>query len=235
MQTLEVPMIKNILFDLDNTLLDFHLAERIALTKTLLHLGIEPKEEILVRYSEINSSQWKLLELGKLTREEVRVNRYKLLFQEIGVNRCASSATKYYENLLGIGHYFVSGAEELLRTLSNNYRLYIVSNGLTAVQQPRIKSACIAKYVEDIFISQMVGFNKPSIEFFNHCFKKIPEFRNDETMIVGDSLTSDIKGGKNAGIITVWFNPEDTENLSDIIPDYEIGRLLDLLSLLETI
>ncbi|MFW5649108.1 MAG: YjjG family noncanonical pyrimidine nucleotidase [Candidatus Alkaliphilus sp. MAG34] len=228
-------MIKNILFDLDNTLLDFHLAERIALTKTLLHLSIEPKEEILDRYSEINSSQWKLLELGKLTREEVRVNRYKLLFEEIGVDRCASSATKYYENLLGIGHYFISGAEELLKILSDSYRLYLVSNGLTAVQKPRIESACMAGYFKDIFISQMVGFNKPSVEFFDHCFRKIPEFKNNETMIVGDSLTSDIKGGKNAGITTVWFNPEDTENFSDVIPDYEIDRLLDLLPLLETI
>ncbi|MDI9476563.1 MAG: YjjG family noncanonical pyrimidine nucleotidase [Natronincolaceae bacterium] len=228
-------MIKNILFDLDNTLLDFHLAERIALTKTLLHLGIEPKEEILARYSEINSAQWKLLELGELTREEVRVRRYKLLFEEIGVNRCAGSATRYYENLLGIGHYFISGAEELLKTLSDNYRLYLVSNGLTAVQKPRIESACMARYFEDIFISQSIGFNKPSIEFFNYCFKKIPEFKNEETMIVGDSLTSDIKGGRDAGITTVWFNPEGAENLSDIIPDYEIDRLLDLLSLLETI
>ena len=93
----------------------------------------------------------------------------------------------------------------------------------------------MARYFEDIFISQSIGFNKPSIEFFNYCFKKIPEFKNEETMIVGDSLTSDIKGGRDAGITTVWFNPEGAENLSDIIPDYEIDRLLDLLSLLETI
>jgi 2-haloacid dehalogenase len=228
-------MVRNILFDLDDTLLDFHLAEKIALTKTLRHLRIEPKETILARYSELNLAQWKLLEQGELTREEVKVRRYQLLFDEIGAKCSANYATEYYETLLGIGHYFIDGAEELLKTLSNGYRLYLVSNGSATVQKGRIESADIERHFKEIFISQQIGFEKPNAGFFNYCFSRIPSFRKCETLIVGDSLSSDIKGGCNAGIATVWFNPNGANNPSDIIPDYEIRSLLDLLPLLETI
>jgi 2-haloacid dehalogenase len=226
-------MVKNILFDLDDTLLDFHMAEKAALTKTLIHFDIEPKDEILERYSELNLSQWKLLEEGILTREEVKVRRYQLLFNELGVNTLAKETTEYYENILGIGHYFVDGAEEVLRSLLDKYCLYIASNGNTKVQLSRMKSADIIKYFADIFISQEIGFDKPSSEFFNSCFSKIKNFSKEETVIIGDSITSDIKGGKAAGIKTIWYNPGRKE--SDDIADHEIYNLLELIPLLERI
>lgn len=228
-------MIRNILFDLDDTLFDFRQAEKIALSKTLLHIGIEPKAEMLARYSDINLAQWKLLEQGKLTLEEVKVRRYQLFFDEIGIAYSAKHATEYYENLLGTGHYFVDGAETLLTTLSGSYRLYLVTNGSTAVQKRRIESAGISKYLNDVFISQEIGFDKPHPEFFDYCFSKIPQFKKQETLIVGDSLSSDIKGGKDSGITTVWFTADTSEKSSEIIPNYEIHKLLDLIPLLETI
>lgn len=226
-------MVKNILFDLDDTLLDFHMAEKVALTKTLIHFDIEPKDEILERYSELNLSQWKLLEKGILTRDEVKVRRFQLLFNELGVNSVAIEATEYYENLLGVGHYFVDGAEELLRSLLEKYCLYIASNGNTKVQLSRMKSADIIKYFKDIFISQEIGFDKPSSEFYNSCFSKIKNFSKDETVIIGDSITSDIQGGKGVGIKTIWYNPGKKE--SDVVADYEINKLLELIPLLEGI
>lgn len=226
-------MIRNILLDLDDTILDFHQAEKIALTKTLEHLGIEPEEKILARYSVLNLEQWRLLEQGKLTRKEVKERRYKLLFDEIGADCCAASATKYYESLLGVGHYFIDGAEELLETLVKRYRLYLATNGTMEVQKSRIKSAGIEKYFDGIFISQEIGFDKPDIEFFNYCFSKIMDFKKSETVIVGDSLTSDIKGGKSAGITTVWLNPKGLPYVFDIEPDHIITGLMDLTSLLK--
>lgn len=171
-------MIRNILFDLDDTLLNFHLAEKIALTKTLIYLGIEPKEETLSRYSVINLSQWKLLEQEKITRDEVKIRRYQLLFDELGIDCSSEYAAEYYEALLGAGHYFVDGAEELLKRLSKDYRLYIVSNGTAEVQKSRIESSGIAKYLDDIFISQQIGFDKPNVKFFDHCFSSIPNLKN---------------------------------------------------------
>lgn len=228
-------MIRNVLFDLDDTLFDFHKAEKIALTKTLVHFGIDPTEETLALYSTINAAHWKRLELGEISREEVKVGRYRELFKTIGVECDPVKATAYYESMLAIGHYFMPGAPELLEELYRKYRLYIVSNGTAKVQEGRIGSSGIAKYMEGIFISQILGANKPDKQFFDICFAEIPDFSLSETVIIGDSLSSDIKGGINAGITTVWFNPKGIENNNDIKPDYTIKELSEVPGLLSQI
>lgn len=228
-------MIRNVLFDLDDTLFDFHKAEKIALTKTLVHFGIDPTEETLALYSTINAAHWKRLELGEISREEVKVGRYRELFETIGVECDPVKATAYYESMLAIGHYFMPGAPELLEELYRKYRLYIVSNGTAKVQEGRIGSSGIAKYMKGIFISQILGANKPDKQFFDICFAEIPDFSLSETVIIGDSLSSDIKGGINAGITTVWFNPKGIENDSDIKPDYTIKELSEVPGLLSQI
>ena len=228
-------MIRNVLFDLDDTLFDFHKAEKIALTKTLVHFGIDPTEETLALYSAINAAHWKRLELGEISREEVKVGRYRELFKTIGVECDPVKATAYYESMLAIGHYFMPGAPELLEELYGKYRLYIVSNGTAKVQEGRIGSSGIARYMNGIFISQVLGANKPDKQFFDICFAEIPDFSLSETVIIGDSLSSDIKGGINAGIITVWFNPKGIENDNDIKPDYTIKELSEVPGLLSQI
>lgn len=228
-------MIRNVLFDLDDTLFDFHKAEKIALTKTLVHFGIDPTEETLALYSTINAAHWKRLELGEISREEVKVGRYRELFKTIGVECDPVKATAYYESMLAIGHYFMPGAPELLEELYGKYRLYIVSNGTAKVQEGRIGSSGIAKYMDGIFISQLLGANKPDKQFFDICFAEIPDFSLSETVIIGDSLSSDIKGGINAGITTVWFNPKGIENDNDIKPDYIIKELSEVPGLLSQI
>ena len=228
-------MIRNVLFDLDDTLFDFHKAEKIALTKTLVHFGIDPTEETLALYSTINAAHWKRLELGEISREEVKVGRYRELFKTIGVECDPVKATAYYESMLAIGHYFMPGAPELLEELYRKYRLYIVSNGTAKVQEGRIGSSGIAKYMDGIFISQILGANKPDKQFFDICFAEIPDFSLSETVIIGDSLSSDIKGGINAGITTVWFNPKGIENDNDIKPDYTIKDLSEVPGLLSQI
>lgn len=228
-------MIRNVLFDLDDTLFDFHKAEKIALTKTLVHFGIDPTEETLALYSTINAAHWKRLELGEISREEVKVGRYRELFKTIGVECDPVKATVYYESMLAIGHYFMPGAPELLEELYRKYRLYIVSNGTAKVQEGRIGSSGIAKYMDGIFISQILGANKPDKQFFDICFAEIPDFSLSETVIIGDSLSSDIKGGINAGITTVWFNPKGIENDNDIKPDYTIKELSEVPGLLSQI
>ena len=228
-------MIRNVLFDLDDTLFDFHKAEKIALTKTLVHFGIDPTEETLALYSTINAAHWKRLELGEISREEVKVGRYRELFETIGVECDPVKATAYYESMLAIGHYFMPGAPELLEELYGKYRLYIVSNGTAKVQEGRIGSSGIKKYMDGIFLSQVLGANKPDKQFFDICFAEIPDFSLSETVIIGDSLSSDIKGGINAGIITVWFNPKGIENDNDIKPDYTIKELSEVPGLLSQI
>ena len=224
-----------VLLDLDDTIFDFHKAEHIALTKTLETLGLAPDPKVLSRYSEINVAQWRLLEQGKLTREEVKERRYELLFQEFNVDVSPVLAARTYEKNLSIGHFFIDGAEELLQTLSRDYRLFLVSNGSTDIQRSRIGSSNIHLYFEKMFISEEVGFNKPDIRFFDAVFAEIPDFEKEQAVIIGDSISSDIKGGKNAGITTVWFNPKGLAAPAETQPDYIISHLRELPALVKTL
>ena len=227
-------MVDTLLFDLDNTLLDFNQAERIAVSKTLKHFNIDSEEAVLKRYSELNQIQWKLLEQGKISRDQVKLRRFQILFNELETNASAGEAALMYETLLAYGHYFMDGAEELLKTLYGKYRLFLVTNGTLSVQKGRLKSAGISRYFENIFISEELGYNKPSIEYFDCCFSKIPDFHKKTAVIIGDSLTSDIQGGINAGIRTIWFNPGHDKAIG-IIPDYEFDNLRKLPELLSKI
>ncbi len=229
-------MIKYVLFDVDDTLLDFGKAEAAAIRKTFERIGIPATDETVRRYSEINNEQWRLLEKGVITRSEVLTRRFDILFAELGIKGIPSEmAQASYEYLLGIGHYFVDGAPELLKALEGRYELYIVSNGTASVQSSRLKSAGIIPYFRNIFISERLGFNKPSKEFFDACFERIPGFEKDKAVIVGDRLSSDILGGINAGIRTCWFNPKGEAPDPEIPADYEIRELSELPALLEKI
>ena len=225
-------MIEFLLLDLDDTILDFHKAERIALSKTIRSFGIEPTEAILNRYHEINKWHWEQLELGKLTRPQVLEGRFVLLFRELGQEVSAADCMKSYEHNLSIGHYFLPGAEEAVKRLHEKYRLFLVSNGTAVVQQGRLTSANLYPWFEKVFISQEIGCNKPDKAFFDRCFAQIPGFDPRKALMVGDSLTSDIQGGINAGLRTVWINPAH-KAADKIHPDYEIEGLSQLEALLE--
>ena len=227
-------MIEFLFLDLDDTILDFHKAERIALSKTIRDFGVEPTEEVLHRYHLINKWHWEQLELGKLTRAEVLENRFKVLFQELGREVDATACARAYERNLSVGHYFLPGAEEAVEALSKKYRLFLASNGTASVQKGRMTSANLYRFFEKVFVSQEIGYNKPSEAYFDTCFAQIPGFDRAKAIMVGDSLSSDIKGGINAGIATVWVNPEH-KDCGNVKPDYEIESLSQLEALLETL
>ena len=226
---------KFLLLDLDDTLLDFGASEADGLRKTLQWIGIMPTDEMVRRYSEINDAQWKLLEQGKLTRTQVKRRRFELLFELLGVVHDVESVRLYYEKVLGESHVFFDGAEQFLKDVYGKYALYIVSNGTTAVQNGRIASAGIADYFNGIFLSEEIGYVKPQREFFDVCFSRIPNFDASEAIILGDSLTSDIQGGINAGIRTCWFNPKGKAGRNDISPDFEVRSLAEFVTLLTQI
>ncbi|MDO4314711.1 MAG: YjjG family noncanonical pyrimidine nucleotidase [Oscillospiraceae bacterium] len=228
-------MIRTIFFDLDDTLLDFARAEREALTRAFRRFDIDPAPGVLDRYHELNRQQWELLEEGRLTRPQVLLRRFDLLFAELGLDRSSRQVCDAYEAFLAQGHWFIPGAPELLAALAPRYDLYLASNGASAVQCSRLESAGILPYFKDIFISEEVGFDKPSPAFFQAAFAAVPGFSRETALMVGDSLTSDIRGGLNAGIRTCWFDPHDRPPRPDIVPDWRITALNQLPELLEKI
>lgn len=217
-----------VFLDLDDTILDFHWAEQRALSRTFREAGLNPKAEILNRYSDINRSQWELLERGILTREQVLVRRFQLLFEEQGIAASAEKVGRRYEELLADGHRFLPGAEALLRQLQGKARLFLASNGCAAVQEARIESSGIGPFFEDIFISELIGADKPSEEYYNRCIARIPDFDASRAVMVGDSLTSDILGGIRSGMHTCWLNPQARPGRPDIVPETEIRSISEL-------
>lgn len=232
-------MIKNVLFDMDMTILDFNMAERQALSGALAALGAEPTEELLQAYHEINKAQWKLLEQGQITRERLKIRRFEILFETFGIAASPEKGASCYEPRLAQGYFYMDGAENLLQSLQGAYRLYIVSNGSSDIQHSRIAGADLKKYFDGIYISEDIGYNKPDKRFFDACFSDIEKTSGEavalsETIIIGDSLSSDIMGGKNAGIRTVWFHPKGTV-CDGIFPDYEVTELHRIPDLLRRI
>ena len=228
-------MIEILFLDLDDTILDFHKAERLAIAKTLTAFDLEPTEEILNRYHDINLMHWQMLERGELTRPQVLTGRFRMLFEELGRQVDAQAVAKVYERNLGIGHYFLPGALEAVQTLQKDYRLFLASNGTATVQHSRLTSAGLYPYFEKVFVSQELGYNKPAKEFFDACAAQIPSYAPEKALMVGDSLSSDILGGIHAGMPTCWVNPHHKPHPENITPDYQIEALSQLPELLQKI
>lgn len=229
-------MIKTVFLDLDDTILDFGRGERVALIGAFDKLNIPYDDRTIDRYVEINLDCWRALERGELTLHEVLYGRFEKLFLELGVIASVEQTQDLYQELLSHEHDFMPGGKELLDSLrdSGKYRLFMATNGSPDVQYPRIADSGVGEYYEKIFISYELGVAKPKREFFDKCFAEIDGFKREEAIIVGDSLSSDIKGGINAGIKTCHFNHRGRE-YTDIKPDYTIKNLSELIPLLDSI
>ena len=221
-------MIINVLLDLDNTILDFHRTEREAIEKTLSNFGLEPTEEIIKMYKAFNRKCWEALERGEMTRDEVLFGRFEFLFSSLGKSVSPEEVQHFYERRLSEGAYYIDGAEDMLKELQGKYKLYIASNGTAFVQDRRIAASGVAKYFDGIFISERIGANKPSVSFFDGCFEKMENKERDKTVIVGDTLSSDILGGINAGIHTVHYTMGNDFEYSDIVPEYSVKTVAEI-------
>jgi len=223
---------KTLLFDADNTLFDFQACEKEALRLVFHKYNYELNEEITRIYERINLALWKKFEQGLIDRDTVIYSRFGQLFKEIGIFDDGISFEDDYQELLGMQHFFIDGASEVVQKLYERFDLYIVTNGVTATQLRRLKDSGVDNYVKKIFVSEETGYQKPMKEYFDYCFDRIEDLDRERTIIIGDSLSSDIKGGNNAGIATCWFNPNRLENNTDIKVDYEIRHLTDLYQIL---
>lgn len=225
-------MIKAVLIDVDNTLLDFNLGSKAIMQQLFDEYNHPFTDEIYRTYIEINDELWVKFELGKMTREEVYATRWKTVFERLGIElNSAEFETKYLEGLKTSAEK-VEGAEELLVYLSSKYPIYVASNAVQDRQVMRLEKAGLAKYITDIFTSEMLGAAKPAGEFFELCLKNAGDFKPQEVMMIGDSISADIEGGKACGLKTCWFNFEKTETPKDLETDYVVCNLHEIKNII---
>ncbi|WP_455714520.1 YjjG family noncanonical pyrimidine nucleotidase [Anaerosporobacter sp.] len=221
-----------LLFDVDGTLLDFEKSKERALKEILTENGITYSKEVLARFSAIESKLWSLFERGELTKEYILLNRFKGLFEEIHITREYEQAEVQYQERLGQYADLIEDAYEVCQTLSKDYDLHIITNGVTKTQQTRLDISGLNPFFKRVFISDEIGFAKPRKEFFDYVIDHIKPIRREEILIIGDTLTSDILGGINSGIDTCLINQDKVKNNTSIQANYEIARLKELYSLL---
>jgi 2-haloacid dehalogenase len=219
-----------LLFDADDTLFDYPLAEGKALRGTFEYFGQVYRSEYLRMYQVFNRQVWAEFERGETSTTELRLKRFRLLFDEIGVSLDPQDfSQRYLENLAQASDLF-PGAVELLKALSGRYHIALVTNGLKEVQHARLEHSAIRPYIDKIFISEEIGAAKPAAGFFEAVFREIGNPPKNQVLIIGDSLTSDMLGGINYGIDTCWFNPGG--KTTELPVTYTIGKLGELLELL---
>lgn len=222
-----------VLLDADDTLLDFSKSEREAIETTLREFGLPVTDRIVDRYVAINLHCWKLLETGKITREYLDRLRFDMLFEEFSIEgKDSVAAGAAYRRHLTEKGYVLDGCIEFLKDAGKKYRLFLVTNGTEPTQIVRLRTAGIDGFFEGKFYSEQIGCAKPYAGFFDYVFAHIENFKKDNAVLVGDSLTSDIKGANNSGIAGIWFNPKGLANDSDAVPDYTVSGYNELVELL---
>ena len=218
-----------LLVDLDDTLLDFSKAEKEALEKVLDVYGIENNKINHQKYYEINRSYWKKYELHEIERELLLSKRFEDFFHLFDKEVDGNKVNELYFFYLSQGAYLINNALEFCQKCKDNgYKLIIVSNGVGSVQKPRIEKCGLKKYFDRIYLSEEVGYNKPDIEFFTRV--SFDYYQEERMVMIGDSLSSDIQGGKNFNIPTIWYNPN---HLKSDLPDFEVDNLMDIFKILE--
>lgn len=197
-----------VLFDADGTLLDFARSEREALVESLGKLGIFADEAMIAAYSKINDGLWKALERKEIEKETLKTRRFELLFEAYGIQTDATLAARAYMQALSERGYTIPGAREMCERLRGKVRMYIVTNGVGFIQRERQKRSGLLPFFDGCFISEDVGYEKPDPCYFEAVAASIGGFSKEKTLIVGDSLSSDIRGGLSFGIDTCWYNPK---------------------------
>lgn len=228
-------MIKVILWDIDATLLDFHAAERVAIKTLFKQFGLgECTDAMLENYSKINRSYWERLERGELSKPEILVGRFRDFFASEGIDTdVASEFNDAYQLSLGDTIVFHDDSLNIIKSLKGKVKQYVVSNGTIVAQTKKLRLSGLGELMDGIYLSEDLGVEKPNVQFFEKVFKDIGPVNPSEVIIVGDSLTSDIRGGNNAGILTCWYNPSKIPAQGNYQIDYEISDLHEIYEIIK--
>lgn len=222
-----------LLMDADDTLLDFQKTEEYALSSTFEKYGIPFTDEVRATYKTINHKLWAAFEAGEISKGTILARRFRNTFVSLGIKGEFAGFEEEYQLALGRGGFLIPEAMEVCRRLSKTCRLYIVTNGVQATQASRMELSGLLPYIQDVFVSESTGYQKPQKEYFDYVFSHIPDFDPAQALMIGDSLHSDMKGGQNAGIDVCWYNPADKPNGAKVKLNYEIKNLKELYGIVK--
>ncbi|MEA1883529.1 MAG: YjjG family noncanonical pyrimidine nucleotidase [Thermotogota bacterium] len=226
-------MYKLVLIDADNTLFDYNKAEAYALENSLKDFGFNRDfNQIRQDYNEINKELWQLLEKGGITKDELSKKRFRQLFEKYGLDIPPKDFSQKYLAYLRQSNFLMKDAQELIQYLYENYTVIIVTNGIKNVQFSRLEKSNIKDYNHGVVVSEDIGVSKPNPDFFVHAFKLANHKDKKSAIIIGDSLSSDIKGGINFGIDTCWFNFDNSDPDDGLNPTYTIYQLKEIYDIL---
>lgn len=219
------------LVDADDTLFDFTACCRNALRRAMESCGFVYREGYHLQYLEINNAQWKLLERGEITRADLFANRFVLFLERVGERADnAAALNRAYVSALSKECVSIDGAEGFLSALSGMGRVYIVTNGAAFIQKGRFAKSGFEKYLSGVFISEMAGAYKPAIKFYEYVAARIPDFDKEKTLLIGDSLTSDMALAAAAGLDAVWFNPQNKPLPAGAHPTFVAASYAEVLA-----
>ncbi|MFC4696731.1 YjjG family noncanonical pyrimidine nucleotidase [Enterococcus aquimarinus] len=221
-----------LLFDVDDTLLDFQAAESQALKALFEKEGLHFTSDKEKLYKEVNEARWRAFETGEMSRDEVVNGRFGAFFQLLNHEVDSLAMEQAYREFLNEGHQLLGNSLEVVQHFAEKADLYIVTNGVSKTQFKRLEDSKLLPYFKEVIVSEDTGYQKPMIEFFEYTFAKIPNLNKAQTVIIGDSLSSDIQGGINAEIDTIWLRPDTPKTPLAIEPTHQIRQLEDLYSLL---
>lgn len=222
-----------LLLDADGTLFDYDRAEAMALQRTFEQMGHAFEAGHVETYREINGQIWLDFEQGRISQEHLRTRRFELLFDAVGARLSPEAFSAAYLENLARGTDLIDGAEEVVRALHGRVGLMLITNGLHEVQRPRVARSALSGFFAGLVISEEVGAAKPDPLIFDVAFQRMGRPRREAVLMVGDSLTSDMRGGVAYGLDTCWYNPEGRPRHPDVPVRYEIRDLRQLVDLVE--
>lgn len=225
-------MIKAVLIDIDNTLLDFDKCAKASIKYACNVHGIVYEERIFDAFSVINDNFWKMIERGELTKPELHRIRWSTIFKHVGIDSDGPSFENTFRYAVTQSAETVDGAEDLLEYLSKKYTVCVASNAAHSQQAQRLEKAGLSKYIDKFFVSWDIGFDKPDKRFYQACLDGLDGIDKSQVIMIGDSLTADIQGGINIGIKTCWFNKFNTTTPKDVSFDYTVSRLEEIKKIL---
>lgn len=220
--------VKYIFLDSDQTLLDFSYAEKFAFKSAMQKFNLPSDDDFYNSFSRENIRLWKCLERGEVEKSRLMTLRFENLLRNVDIDAPLPDViNKAYLSFLSTCGKTLDGAERLCSALSKKFKLYITTNGTAIAQSGRLKDSGLLPFIEEVFISDIIGYNKPKQEFFDYCFRKIGDYDKSRYMIFGDSISADMAGGRNAGITTCLYDPEDKIKMPNEYCDCKVTSLED--------